>query len=97
MARIQKVQDLVFDILLDYPETRGNDFLLVLEVFKRFTSATLSFEEVLRRHLEFGLPSFASVVRSRRKLQRKYPELIDREAADVREIEEEVYCEYARC
>ena len=97
MARVNRVQDIVFEILQDYPETRGDDFLLVLEVYKRFAPVGESFESILRRHIEIGLPSFASIVRARRKLQVMHPELIDIEAADVREIEEEFYREYARC
>lgn len=97
MARVNGVQDVVFDVLITYPETRGDDFLLVLAVYKRFTNSALSFEEVLRRHIEFGLPSFASILRVRRKLQSKYPELIDREAEEIRASEEEDYREYARC
>lgn len=69
MARISKVQAMVHNILIDKPETRADDFLLVLEVFKPLVGDGISLQAALRWHKEFGLPSFASIVRARRKLQ----------------------------
>ena len=95
MARVQKVQPIVYKALLDYPETRADDYLLVLEVYKHFISADMSFSTVLEHHIELGLPSFASIIRIRRKLQKKYPELENKAMAAIRESEREKYKAYA--
>lgn len=95
MARISKVQPLVYTALIDNPETRTDDFILVLEVFKNFVTPEMRLETVLEHHIELGLPSFASILRSRRKLQRKYPELVNETAADIRAEEEKEYKDYA--
>lgn len=95
MARIKKVQPLVHKALIDNPETRADDFLLVLEVYKNFAVPNMSFDSVFKYHKELGLPSFASIMRSRRKLQSKYPELVNEKAAEVRAQEEKEYREYA--
>ena len=95
MARARKVQPIVFEVLQAHPETRADDHILVLEVFKRFISEDMTFSTVLERHLELGLPSFASILRARRKLQSKYPELVDKKAAAIREAERGKYINYA--
>lgn len=95
MARIQKVQPIVYEALLNCPETRADDHLLVLEVYKRFVSVETSFKTVLEQHLELGLPSFASILRVRRRLQKIYPELVNKKAAEIREIKREEYRAYA--
>ena len=95
MARIQKVQPIVYNALVDHPETRADDFMLVLEVYKHFVSGEMSFNTVLEHHIELGLPSFASILRTRRKLQKKHPELVNATAAAIREGEEKEYRAYA--
>jgi hypothetical protein len=95
MARIAKVQPIVYKALLNCPETRADDHLLVLEVYKHFIDAEISFKTALVQHRELGLPSFASILRSRRKLQKKYPELINQAAAEKREEERKEYEAYA--
>lgn len=95
MARIQNVQPLVYNALVDNPETRTDDFILVLEVLKNFVTPEMRLETVLEHHTELGLPSFASILRTRRKLQRKYPELVNEKAAEMREKAEKDYKDYA--
>ena len=95
MARIQNVQPFVYKALAEHPETRADDYILVLEVYKHFTNVDISLKTVLEHHIELGLPSFASILRTRRKLQRKYPELVDTNAAAMREGEREEYRKYA--
>lgn len=95
MARIAKVQPIVHNILIDKPETRADDFLLVLEVYKPLVCDGVSLQTALKWHKEFGLPSFASIVRTRRKLQRMYPELEDKTATEIRAQEEKEYKAYA--
>lgn len=95
MARIKNVQPLVYNALVDNPETRTDDFILVLEVLKNFVTPEMRLETVLEHHIELGIPSFASILRSRRKLQRKYPELVNETVAEIRAKEEKDYKEYA--
>lgn len=95
MARINKVQPLVYNALVDNPEARTDDFILILEVLKNFVTPEMRLETVLEHHIELGLPSFASILRSRRKLQRKYPELVNETAAEIRAQEEKEYRDYA--
>lgn len=93
--RIQKVQPLVHNALIYNPVTRTDDFLLVLEVLKNFVTAEMSLETVLEHHIELGVPSFASIVRARRKLQAKYPDLVNEKAAEIRAEEEKEFRAYA--
>lgn len=95
MARIAKVQPLVYKALVERPETRANDHILVLEVYKHFINTETSLKTVLEHHIELGLPSFASIARVRRKLQSKYPELVNAKAAELRAKEEKEYRAYA--
>ena len=95
MARIQNVQPLVYTALKNTPETRADDYLLVLEVYKHFISVDMSLKTVLEHHIELGLPSFASIIRIRRKLQKNNPELASLTAAVMREKEEKEYRAYA--
>lgn len=95
MARIAKVQEIVHTILIDKPETRADDFLLVAEVYAPLVGDGTTLKTALKWHNVFGLPSFASIVRARRKLQRMYPELVNKTAAEIRAQEEEEYRAYA--
>jgi hypothetical protein len=96
MARLyNQVQPLVFNALLDHPETRADDFMLVREVYSQFVSGEMSFNTVLEHHIELGLPSFASILRARRKLQKEHPELVNAKAAEIRAGEEKEYKAYA--
>ena len=96
MARIMNVQPLVYSALVDNPETRKDDFILILEVLKNFVTPEMRLETVLEHHTELGIPSFASILRTRRKLQRKYPELEDAKATKMRAEAEKDYKAYAK-
>jgi len=95
MAKIKNVQPLVYAALVDNPNTRKDDFLLIYEVLKNFVTTEMSIETVLKHHVELGIPSFASIIRIRRMLQAKYPELVDIVAQAVREQEEKEFKAYA--
>lgn len=95
MKNLRRVQEKVFKALTEKPETRADDYLLVLEVYKHYISAEMSFSTVLERHIELGLPSFASISRIRRKLQKQNPELTNATAAAMREEERKEYEAYA--
>ena len=95
MAKITKVEPLVYKALVDNPSTRADDFLLLLEVYKNYITGELTFETVVKHHVELGLPSYVSIPRTRRKLQRRYPELVNEKAAEKRAEEETEYRAYA--
>lgn len=95
MSRINNVQPLVYRALTDRPETRTDDFILILEVLKNFVSPEMRLETVLEHHAELGVPSLASILRIRRKLQTKYPELVYEPTARMRELAEQDYRDYA--
>lgn len=95
MTRIQKVQPLVYKALTDNPETRTDDFILVLEVLKNFITGEMRLETVLEHHAELGIPSFASILRIRRRLQAQYPELTNQATAEMRAEAEKDYRAYA--
>lgn len=59
-------------------DSRDDDFLLYLDVCRAYTDApvwALSFEDALEHHIKYGLPSYESVTRARRKVQEDYPYL----------------------
>lgn len=95
MARIKKVEKLVYASLVNKPETRSDDFLLILDVLKTFVSPNVSLETVMTYHKVLGIPSIETITRTRRKLQNEYPELVDAEAKKIRKKEEEEFFQYA--
>jgi hypothetical protein len=95
MAKIANVEPLVYKALTENPDTRADDFLLLLEVYKNFINGDLTFETAIRHHVELGLPSYVSIPRIRRKLQKQYPELENKEAVKMRKEEQKEYKAYA--
>ena len=91
MSRCAKVEPLVKEVLEEIPETRADDFLLVLEVYRRLEPEVtdLNFEEVMRNHHAYRLPYFESIRRSRPKLQNKYPNLLPPQEVQEARMEEE--------
>jgi hypothetical protein len=99
MENLKSTTDLVKRILEEVPETRSDDMLLYYRVCeaKNRVSLGLPFGMVLVNMKDFKLPSFKSVERCRRKLQRAYPELsANEEVETLREVQEEKYIGYAR-
>lgn len=74
---IKNIEKYVELVLMTNIETRSDDFLLIYEVAKHFNYEVefLSFEEVMKRHKELGIPSLQSITRTRRKIFEKYPYL----------------------
>jgi hypothetical protein len=99
MNSIKKVQDIVQHILQTEPDTRNSDDLLVTKVCGKINEdcLTLPFCVVMTNRKALGLPSLKSIDRSRRKLQRAYPELRANETVEAfRELEEEKYEAYGK-
>ena len=96
MPKLFKMQDVVYDILVNDKETRKDDYLLTLKVFEKYIPPTMEIGVAFKYHKELGLPSLHSIIRIRRKLQVEHPELIDDEAKHIRIKEEKQYRQYAR-
>ena len=95
MAKIAKTQNIVLEILQENEETRKDDYILILEVFKRFVSPRTQIKTICCKHKQLGLPSVHTIVRVRRKLQELHPHLKDEETIKIRKEEEEKYKQYA--
>jgi hypothetical protein len=86
-------------VLEECPNARNSDSILYVEVCKKVNSDCLAkpFWYVMAKHRQFGLPSYDTVGRCRRKIQEKYPELAaDSTVEGHRALNEEVYRDYAR-
>ena len=96
MAKLKMVEPLVEEALINNKSCRGDNFILYLEVLKKYIDLNLSIKDVFLNHDLLGIPSLESITRARRKLQEKHPELKDVQAALIREQEEEAYIDYSR-
>ena len=98
MSKLQTIENDVLIALKNNPETREDDYLLMLAVceMRDFDRINYPFWEVIKDHKFNGLPNWKSIERARRKLQRKYPELKSPIATMIRAAEEEEYKEYSR-
>jgi hypothetical protein len=99
MNKLYKVEDIVKTALIENPETREDDFLLIAEVYHRIDPLLVKypFSQLMLSHKELKLPSFKSMTRCRRKLQNLYPNLKpSKKIQDARLEEQLVYREYAR-
>ena len=95
MSRVKYVEPKVLAALRANPRARKDDFILVLEVYKNYVHTSMELDIVLTLHKELGLPSFAAIIRARRKLQSKDPSLCDATAVSNRAEAEADYIEYA--
>lgn len=95
MAQCSILEPIVRDILTQYPETRDDDYLLILKVFDKFIDTTnLSVEAVFKNHAQLQLPSMHTITRVRRKIQEN--ELFSERGKKRRKEEIMDYKEYAK-
>ena len=94
--KLRILEGKVYDVLVNKPETRSDDYLLIEAVISEFIGSTdLSFKNVWKQHSELGLPSLESITRCRRKIQSGHPELVDEVTAEFREEKIDEYIQYA--
>lgn len=75
MKRLQKINDLVAELLSTKPMTRDDDFLLIGAVYKACgVDLNDSMRNILLNHKQYNLPSFESITRARRKFLETHPE-----------------------
>lgn len=94
--RLKKLEPLIKDILTEKLETRSDDFLLVNEVYRKYIPLSMPVGMALTNHKDYNLPSFASIIRVRRKLQSTDPSLCDIKTAKDRADAEADYREYVQ-
>ena len=98
MKKLNKLENIVNEILTNIPDTRNDDFILVTCVYHTIapTAVYAPFNQVMIDHKELGLPPFESITRVRRKLQADHEELrATKEVAEARINKETDYINYA--
>lgn len=95
MPRINLIEPLVEEALINNKACRGDNFILYLEVLKKYIDTNLSLKEVFLHHKELGIPALETITRCRRKLQERNPELRDENAFQLRSSEQKEFVDYA--
>lgn len=96
MSKIYMCEVLVEEALISNPATRGDNFILYIEVLKKFVDTKMSLEAVFLNHKSLGIPSLETITRCRRKLQELNPTLRDQEADKIRANEKDDFIEYSK-
>ena len=99
MEKLKRVTDVVTLVLMECPEARSNDKLLYYRVCEKMNCNVMGqpFGMIYLNLEEYGLPNPETVTRSRRKLQRQYPELSANEKVERYRMEqEEKFRKYAK-
>ena len=89
MGDLKKLEDVVRNVLIDYPDTRNSDNILYKHILQNYNPMLLnsSVKDYLMYFNDYKVPRFESVARCRRKLQEKNPQL--RPTENVRKWREE--------
>lgn len=99
MNKIFKTEEIVEKVLREYEDSRNDNFILIYRVYREINEDLVLrelFFEVMMNHTRYGIPSFETIVRCRRKLMNEYPELKPiKEVEEARKEEEILYMEYA--
>lgn len=96
MRSLFKMENLVEDILIRFSDARDDNFVLIYEVYKEINPLVLnySFKEILLNHKTLALPSFESILRSRRKVVQLNPSLKPSKVIDKLRKENEEYYKF---
>lgn len=94
--KLFKIDKIVEEILRKDELARRDDCYLILEVVRRMYPFEVgkTFAEVMFNAKSKGI-SFESITRARRKVQQDYPELADKQVAEIRKEETQEYVDYA--
>ena len=94
---LPKLEEVVKEVLEESIESRNDNFKLVLKVYKKLDiPVQFQFMDLMLEHSKYKLPSFESVVRARRKVVEKHPELKETEKVkELRGVQEDEYIQYA--
>lgn len=100
MTDLNTIYDLVKDILVIDTRARDDDMYLYVQFCKQRDckeALKMPFYVVMEHSSEFGMPSYESVSRARRKVQSECPELrASEETKAARQEYEQMYLEWAR-
>lgn len=93
---MKRIEPIVKELLELYPKTRDDDFYLIGSVYFMLAPEikSKSFLDIIKNHSFYGLPSFESITRARRKVQAENDDLVSNKAKRIREKEEREYFEY---
>ncbi len=96
--KLQKLEPIVKKVLENNKQARNDNFVLVLEVYKDLNiPVKFEFMGLMLEHSKYELPSFESVVRARRRIVEKFPELQATKVIEkLRKEEEQKYRKFAR-
>lgn len=90
MGKLKVIENKVKEIMENNPETREDDFLLVLEVYRTYVDTRYTtIEYLLRNHKNLGIPSMESITRCRRRLQEHYAYLRSSEETQDKRLNQE--------
>lgn len=98
MRDMRKLENIVRHALEESREARDDDFLLIFKVYKAINESVIykDFRQVMRDHVQYRLPSFESITRARRKVQKETPELrSSKRTKEIRAIEQDAFRDYA--
>jgi len=96
--KLIKVEEAVEKVLRENPETRSDDFMFINSTYEElgYVKGMQSFATTLKKAKKRGYTSFESITRSRRKLQKQFPELVDKETQKARAEKVVDYIAYSR-
>lgn len=95
----KQVRTIVKQILIENENARKDDFVLVYEFINKVTGGCAKFmmlSDVANSHVQYGIPSFESITRARRQVQKEMPELKEKKMAEIRANEEKEFREEYR-
>lgn len=77
MGKLKIIETNVYAILIKYPESRANDFVLYAMYLKEHNAELKDAGLIyaLMKSKELGMPNYESITRARRKLQQHNPKL----------------------
>lgn len=95
--KLRVLEKIVEELLRNDELARQDDCYLILEVIRKTNPFEVgkTFAQVMFNAKSKGI-SFESIVRTRRKIQSKYPELRDKEVSKFRDEEQGEYIKYAK-
>lgn len=93
------IEEKVEIVLRDYEDARKDDFILIYRVFKEVNENAVirnPFYHVMLNHSQYNFPAIASIMRARRKVYEKYPDLKPEKVTKKRNEKVEEYKEYSK-
>ena len=74
---MKDLNEIVKQVLIEYPDARDDDYKVIGYVIKAMcpTAMKLTFGQALWNHTKLDLPSFETIRRTRQKIQHDIPEL----------------------